>query len=34
MTCYSPEFVSFFVAIYSLQEPKSYSEAIKYPEWQ
>jgi len=34
MTCYSPEFVSFLASIYSLKEPKSYPEVIRYPEWQ
>jgi len=32
-TCYFPEFVSFLPVIHFLQEPKSYSEVIEYPEW-
>ena len=33
ITCYSPELVPFLVVIHFLQEPKSNSETIKYPEW-
>ena len=33
-TTYSLKFSSFVSVLHSLQEPKSYSKAVKSPEWQ